>query len=237
MAHDIIGRKTTATYNSPAIYQTWHSVQLYYFQKVSTVRACNGICRSGQYLLDPLQNCWVSFTKRFIPPNQAEMLFNVFKKADFKNAHVGRSVLWFGPIDYTYGATTLKRQELDSNRHISKFAVRLSEVLGVRFNSCLVNSYEDEKSFVPKHSDDESLFGIDPTIASLSIGETRRFILEPSSKYGPKSIKSKYTFLLQSGDLLVMKGQTQRYWVHSVPQETYPCSPRFNLTFRRVVGY
>ena len=127
------------------------------------------------------------------------MLFNVFKKADFKNAHVGRSVLWFGPIDYTYGATTLKRRDLDSNRHILKFAVRLSEVLGVRFNSCLVNSYKDEKSFAPKHSDNESLFGLDPTIASLSIGETRRFILEPGVKYGPKSIKSKYTKYTKPG--------------------------------------
>ena len=198
-------------------------------------QAGNAISTSGQYLLDPFQNCWVSFSRCFIPPNQAERIFDTFNNTKFEKAHVGRSVLWFGPTDYSYGATTLKPQQLDDNPHILKLIKRLHKVLGIRFNSCLVNCYENENSFVPKHADNESLFGLDPTIASLSVGQTRRFIMEPNVKYGPKSVRSKYTFLLQSGDLLVMKGQTQRYWLHSVPKENYSCATRFNLTFRNVV--
>ena len=86
---------------------------------------------------------------------------------------------------------------------------------------------------VPKHSDDEQLFGDDPIIASLSLGSARRFILESKLR----SDYSEHCFLLEAGDLLIMKGQTQKYWVHSVPPEKTKCGPRINLTFRNVVNF
>lgn len=99
---------------------------------------------------------------------------------------------------------------------------------------------------VPKHSDDEPMFGEDPIIASLSFGATRRFIVEPKQDdfsqrvyktQHLKSLKSRYVFSLADGDLLVMRGPMQRYWNHSVPKETIPCGPRINLTFRNVVHF
>ena len=163
----------------------------------------------------------------------------------FENAHLTRSVLWFGPIDYCYGsgsnATKLVRRPLESNDDIYAMSQKLSKYLKANFNSCLVNLYENESQTVPKHSDDEPIFGTDPVIASLSFGASRRFIIEPkpirlrSTVQHLQAIRSQYVFCLEDGDLLVMRGPMQRYWNHSVPKEISPCGPRINLTFRNVV--
>jgi hypothetical protein len=40
--------------------------------------------------------------------------------------------------------------------------------------------------------------------------------------------------LRRAGSLLLMKGETQRYWKHGIAKESRPCRPRVNLTFRRI---
>lgn len=98
-----------------------------------------------------------------------------------------------------------------------------------RFNSVLVNCYRNERDSVSWHADDEPELGPSPTIASLSLGETRRFCLKP------KRGKAKRIDLqLHDGDLLVMSGDIQREWLHAVPKETTSRAERINLTFRLV---
>lgn len=46
---------------------------------------------------------------------------------------------------------------------------------GLRFNSMLGNLYRDGHDSVAWHSDDEKSLGPDPTIASVSLGDTRTF--------------------------------------------------------------
>nr|GEU78138.1 DNA oxidative demethylase ALKBH2 [Tanacetum cinerariifolium] len=45
----------------------------------------------------------------------------------------------------------------------------------------------------------------------------------------------KCCFALKHGSLLVMRGNTQRDWLHSVPKRAKANSARINLTFRRVI--
>lgn len=197
----------------------------------------------GDYFLDPLQSSQVTYEPRFIPPNKSDKLFTSFLKLDFNKAHLTRSVIWFGPRDYQYGLyTTLPKRPLESNVDILNLSEKLSLYLDASFNSCLVNLYNDQTQMVPPHSDDEPIFGMNPVIASLSFGATRRFVFEPKPPvhslkgYNMKSIKSRYVFELGDGDLIVMRGPTQRFWNHSVPRENFPCGPRINLTFRNVVS-
>ena len=196
------------------------------------------ICDRGTYLLDPLQTSRVTLLPKFLPPNLAEKLFDIFTESlKFENIHSTRSVLWFGPTSYKYGRTNLEQRPLDSENEVHGLSKKLEAYLGTKFNSCLVNLYKDNKSMIPKHSDDEYLFGVDPVIASLSLGETRRFVLKPNGKSSMKAIKSRYIFVLQAGDLLLMTGETQQYWLHSVPEEPFICKPRINLTFRNVTKF
>ena len=97
------------------------------------------------------------------------------------------------------------------------------------FNSVLLNLYRDERDSVSWHSDDELELGYNPTIASVSFGETRRFQMKHKED---KTLKK--TFELTHGSLLIMKGATQDRWLHQVPKEAKPCGPRINLTFRKI---
>lgn len=57
---------------------------------------------------------------------------------------------------------------------------------------------------------------------------------EPASKRLKSSHSDQHTFRLKHGSLLVMRGYTQRDWIHSVPKRAKADATRINLTFRRV---
>lgn len=98
------------------------------------------------------------------------------------------------------------------------------------FNSVLANLYRDGRDWMGWHSDSESDLGDAPLIASLSLGHPRRFLLK--ARTGEARVEQ----LLAPGDLLLMAGQTQKYYRHSLPKTAKPVGPRINLTFRRIVG-
>ncbi|GAA0145130.1 oxygenase [Lithospermum erythrorhizon] len=122
---------------------------------------------------------------------------------------------------------------------------------GSRFNSLLLNRYKGGNDYVGWHADDEKLYGPTPEIASVSFGCEREFLLKKRPKKTPQAKrldgespskrvkKSKdpdqHTFMLKHGSLLVMRGYTQRDWLHSVPKRVKADSIRINLTFRLVL--
>ena len=79
------------------------------------------------------------------------------------------------------------------------------------------------------HSDDEKELGVNPTIASVSLGATRRFDLRHKLDK-TKTIKLNLT----SGSLLLMKGELQHHWEHQIPQQKLIVEERINLTFRKI---
>lgn len=59
---------------------------------------------------------------------------------------------------------------------------------------------------------------------------------EPASKRLKKTNRDdQHSLTMKHGSLLVMKGYTQRDWIHSVPKRAKAESARINLTFRRVI--
>ncbi|KAF8149091.1 hypothetical protein B0H34DRAFT_668001 [Crassisporium funariophilum] len=66
---------------------------------------------------------------------------------------------------------------------------------------------------------------------------------EPFTFAGPSQLKaddspkpsSKQSWVLASGSLLVMQGETQRYWKHEIPKELKVREGRISLTFRQLV--
>ena len=81
------------------------------------------------------------------------------------------------------------------------------------------------------HSDNEPSLGQEPTIASLSYGATRSLIF----KHKKRQDLDRKRVPLVSGSVLLMRGGTQRNWVHGIDKESRPCGPRINLTFRNIL--
>ena len=97
------------------------------------------------------------------------------------------------------------------------------------FNSCLLNYYKDGNEGMSWHSDNEKTMGIEPIIASLSVGAARKFSFKHNES------KQKIDLLLENGSLVIMQGKTQTYWKHALPQSSKIKLPRINLSFRNFV--
>ena len=101
----------------------------------------------------------------------------------------------------------------------------LSIIGGTRFNSILLNWYNTNDRVIGFHTDDEPELGINPVIASLSLGDTRGFFLRSRTTGQQRSVK------LSHGSLLVMCGKTQQHFNHAIAPGI---SSRINLTFRYI---
>ena len=85
------------------------------------------------------------------------------------------------------------------------------------------------------HSDDEKSLGVEPIIASISVGAMRRFVLRP--KEGVlKGDTRRIEYWLQHGSLLIMKGRTQECWKHALPKDKSCHDLRLNFTYRHIVS-
>jgi alkylated DNA repair dioxygenase AlkB len=105
---------------------------------------------------------------------------------------------------------------------------RVEECTDHRFNAVFLNLYRDHNDSMGFHSDDERELGKNPTIASVTFGATRVFILKHKFKPELPNVK----IPLEAGSVLLMKGQTQHFWKHGINKQKEPCGPRVNLTFR-----
>jgi len=108
---------------------------------------------------------------------------------------------------------------------LARITERARQTCHADFDSVLLNYYRDGHDSVGWHADDErSIRGGEP-IAALSLGETRRL------RVRSKRHLITHAFQLDHGDLLVMGGDMQREWQHSVPKMRAD-HPRLSLTFR-----
>jgi alkylated DNA repair dioxygenase AlkB len=98
------------------------------------------------------------------------------------------------------------------------------------FNSVLLNLYRDGNDGVAWHSDREHRIGKNPTIASVTFGDTRLFRLRHKFRKDLPQVE----IPLHHGSFLLMAGTTNSFWQHQVPKTARQVLPRINLTFRRV---
>jgi alkylated DNA repair dioxygenase AlkB len=142
-----------------------------------------------------------------------------------------RLIAWYGDAGKNYTYSGINLSPLPWTPALLDIKSRVEAVARTDFNSVLLNYYRDRRDSMGLHSDDEPELGERPILASLSLGEERTFILKHKSEKALKPVRVK----LASGSLLLMKGETQRYWKHGIDKETRPCGPRVNLTFRRIL--
>ncbi|AGP47714.1 2OG-Fe(II) oxygenase [Psychrobacter sp. G] len=152
----------------------------------------------------------------------------------FGKTHVTtRQIVWMGDsdIDYQYSGHT--RQTIpwtDTVFHVKHHIEQKLLDLGIdaNFNSCLLNYYPSGEDGMGYHADDEKELGEQPIIASLSLGATRKFVFKH------KKTQDKVELYLESGQLIVMHGETQNFWNHSITKTKKVATGRISLTFRQI---
>lgn len=163
------------------------------------------------------------------------LLKNVKWKNDeamYQGKHIitEREVAWYGDQGYLYTYSNTTKQALPWTNELLNSKRRIELITNSTFNSCLLNLYHDGNEEMTWHSDDEKPLGKNTVIASVSFGADRKF------SFKHKSTKQTISLLLEDGSLLLMKGRTQSYWLHSLPCPSKVIHPRINLTFRTIVN-
>jgi alkylated DNA repair dioxygenase AlkB len=145
-----------------------------------------------------------------------------------KYVDLPRLTAWYGDPGKSYSYSGISMHPNPWTETLLEIKDRVDSETQLRFNSVLLSLYRSGQDSLSWHQDDEPELGEDPVIASVSFGDTRSFQFrhKANKKLKPVSID------LTHGSLLIMKGSTQRLWVHQVPKTTRPVGPRINLTFR-----
>ncbi|MGP4905867.1 alpha-ketoglutarate-dependent dioxygenase AlkB family protein [Psychrobacter faecalis] len=153
----------------------------------------------------------------------------------FGKTHVTtRQIVWMGDSAASYQYSGHRRQAIewtDSVFHVKHHIERQLLKIGINthFNSCLLNYYPSGDDGMGYHADDEKELGNQPVIASLSLGATRKFVLKH------KKTQDKVELYLESGQLIVMHGETQKCWKHTVTKTKTVLEGRISLTFRQMI--
>ena len=134
---------------------------------------------------------------------------------------------WYGEKSYQYSGIHLPAQSFTPL--LAEILQLTEQLTGHQFNVVLANFYRDGQDSVGWHSDDEKELGVNPVVATVSLGATRRFSLKP--KYEPKP---PLKIDLPAGSLLVMEEGVQEAWQHAVLKDKLVQEGRISLTFRYI---
>lgn len=143
-----------------------------------------------------------------------------------------RQTAWMADAGVEYGYSGLRLQPTPWTPLVAAMRRTVEQAAAASFNSVLINLYRDGSDYMGWHCDDERELGQQPVIASLSLGATRYFDLRHRD-YRNSGIPVQ-RLELHSGDLVIMRGHTQRYWQHRVPKQKRVAAARINLSFRSV---
>jgi len=183
----------------------------------------------------PMENANVVYYPGLFSRQQSDNLFKeLFNSINWRHEPIiffGKEVLqprltaFYGEKGYTYSGITMHPEIwTPALLEIKSIIEPLAEV---KFNGVLMNLYRDNNDYMGWHSDNEKELGENSIIASVSFGETRRFLFRRRDNHNIKR-----ELKLAHGDFLIMQGTTQKFWQHQVPKTAKKLAPRINLTFR-----
>lgn len=182
----------------------------------------------------PLRDASVRLQRGFLrPPAASELMDELLAGTEWRHDAIviaGRSVplprlhQWYGHMTYDWSGIRMPSRPMPSAIVALRAAVEAAT--GASFNGVLLNCYRTGSDSVGWHADDEAGI-VGDVIASVSLGAERDFCLRRNDS------GDKLTIALDSGSLLVMSGETQKKWQHSLPKRR-EAGPRINLTFRQM---
>jgi alkylated DNA repair dioxygenase AlkB len=186
-----------------------------------------------------LEDGWLLFEPEFLTGIESDLLFETLytslpwaqgKVKIFGKTHATPRLESLHVVDgksYNYSGNALISHPFTSE--LNELKNKIEAFSGESFNCVLANLYRDGKDSNGWHADNERELGINPVIASVSLGSARRFDLKHTTTGELKQL------ILPHGSLLLMGGTMQHNWKHCIAKTTKIQQPRINLTFRMLV--
>ena len=140
-----------------------------------------------------------------------------------------RKVAWYGDFPFEYRYSNRSKLALPWTNELLELKRKVEYLSSEAFNSCLLNLYHNGSEGMAWHSDNEKELKKYGAIASLSFGAERKFVLKHNFS------GEKVELLLENGSLLIMKNETQDFWLHRLTTTKRILTPRINLTFRTII--
>lgn len=114
--------------------------------------------------------------------------------------------------------------------YFNSLIVWVRKYSGLPYSSLLVNWYENGQHYIGPHSDDETQLVKDQSIYSFTFGQERTFRIDAKKKYP----KERLDLSLNNNCMVVMGGEMQTYYKHSVPKRAVSTCQgrRINITLR-----
>lgn len=194
---------------------------------------------------------WVTLTEGWLEPAEGAAIFECmlhelrweqrFIVLFGKRVLQPRLIAWAGELPYRYSGQTLEPRAWPGV--VRGLLERVNETTAAGFNHVLINRYRDGRDGMGYHADAEPELGLDPVVATLSLGAPRRFWLRRHRGRANVCVREQQrreaplVLQLEQGSLLVMGGTCQRHYRHAIPREnTRPAGERISLTFRRLLA-
>ena len=196
------------------------------------------------------QNCTEGLLPNFIDENTTNSLMDFLQKSEFKSEN-GRSTLSFGE-PYTYTGSKSSRDTATSFPAVLQPVVdKINKLQKDLFyanhpdlkkhenrhpaplvNSCLVNRYIGQDSFLPSHSDNEITIHPESSIFTLSLGESA--VVKFSEIDSEHATANGTDITADHRSLYHMTRKSQDFFRHAIDKGSIANGTRFSLTFRSV---
>jgi len=152
-----------------------------------------------------------------------------------------RGTAWFSKSGKTFTYSNKTMHPAPFNPLLTEMADRLKELVGVDYDSVLVNLYPHGKSGMRYHvdplfdpNDPERQIWADDT-SVISVGDTRKFIIRDIED---GSDRKYYRFNVEGGDMMRMYNRCQRLYQHTVKVEkaVESVGPRYSIVFKQSIN-
>lgn len=147
------------------------------------------------------------------------MIFGKMRKFPRWNLSYGQS--------YTFAGKVNTGNEI-VHPYMKKLLSWVIKHSGKEYKQVLVNWYQDGNHYIGWHSDDEKQLVKNSPIYSFSFGQDRAFKIKSKDKTVNKTLN------MPNNSLIIMGGEMQKYYKHSVPKRALSkvSKRRINITFR-----
>ena len=163
--------------------------------------------------------------------NKLTEYLDTFSEQFDNNSERGHGVISFGDA-YNYPGA---KAEKPTSKTIPEPLTELVSLIQAKFpesviNQCLVNRYLDEKSELPKHSDNEASIMFDSNIFTISLGSTCDVLFSKIDGSDTKTVSA------SDKSLYVMSKKSQLVWQHQIDPSLTTREKRYSITFRYVAS-